>query len=99
MIETKARTWYVFRCATTHPNARPNGRKNKSGCLIWGIKSSKYSDLNDRDLQLIGGVQALCKQCGFKPRLQPKTTNLKGFKSKEAAQEYCEAMNSTGVGF
>jgi len=99
MDKKTERHYWVFRCENTHPNQRPNGKKMREGCLTWGIKSTKHSDLNDKQLVLMGGCQGLCKKCGRKPRLQPRTTNLKGFKSKEAAVEYCDAMNSTGVGF
>ena len=100
MIEKmNERTYYGWRCENPHPSMRPNGLKITAGCMSWQIKSSKYSDLGDKELQFIGGVQGLCKNCGRKPRLQPNTTNLRAFKSRLAAKEYCEAMNSTGVGF
>ena len=99
MKEIMNRTYWVWRCVNNHPNMRPNGLKITDGCGQHQIKSSKYSDLEEKDLQLIGGLQGLCKNCGRKPRLSPKTTKLKGFTNKQAAQEYCEAMNSTGVGF
>ena len=91
MIEIDRHFW-VYKCEATDSRMRPNGKKISEGCKVWGIKSSKYSDLNDKGNEW--GVQGLCKECGRKRRLNASTGKIKGFKSKEAAQEYCDAMNN-----
>jgi hypothetical protein len=94
MEKNNERTYWVFQCATTHPNQRPLGRKMSEGCNTWGIKSSKYSDLGG-----MADVQANCKVCSRKPRLQPKTRLLYGFDNKEAAEKFCNQKNDEEVGF
>ena len=83
------RTYWVFQCATTHPNQRPLGCKMSEGCNTWGVKSSKYSDLGG-----LADVQANCKVCSRKPRLQPKTRLLYRFDTKDSADTFCHQMNT-----
>ena len=94
MEKNNGRTYWVFRCETLHPNQRPLGRKMSKGCNTWGVKSSKHSDLGG-----LADVQANCKVCSRKPRLQPKTRLLYRFNTKTDADRFCHQMNSQGGEF
>jgi hypothetical protein len=63
--------------------------------MQWMIKSSKHSDLEGQD------VQGLCKtfECGRKPRLTMKTTNLYSFDTKDSATAFAHQMNTQGSEF
>lgn len=72
----------AWKCEVIDRRMRPSGRKQKEGCLHWGINRS----INPEPL-------ATCKNCGRKSRLNPRTRRIQVFTSKEAAQAFVDIMN------
>ncbi|MBL6893113.1 MAG: hypothetical protein ISR20_05970 [Candidatus Poseidonia sp.] len=69
---------------------RPRGKPLRKACGLTQFKTSKHA-LGTKNLQ------ANCKACGRKARLNPSTRKCYTYESKEAAETHCRAMNEHGV--
>ena len=81
------RRWIVWPCK---PTTELRGRRRidqDKGCLLWAVRGSS-SPLKDRGAKM----QARCKQCDNRPRLNAK--DVFQFDNKQDADLHCEELNA-----
>jgi hypothetical protein len=84
---THQRYFLLWRCA---PSSEVRGRRvsHEGGCMNWAVRSSK--DLCKGKNQ----IQAKCKVCGRRPRLEPALITT--YFNKEAAENERDNRNNGG---
>lgn len=95
--ERKPRFYHAWKCEVIQHNHKPNGRKMVEGCKKWQIKSSKWENPLDAPEGLMASCKHGCKGNGGKGprkvRLTPTTRKFYTYESKEAAEQFCAALN------
>jgi len=85
VIERQERRYLVWRCV---PSTELRGRRSPdSGCLMWSVRSTNKPLKGMMNAKM----QAICKHCNNRPRLDAK--NLYQFEDKYEAEIYCTELN------
>ena len=85
------RHYYVWQCVQTHPSMRPLGRKDKKGCGMYNMRSSKFP------LDGKNEVNGACNTCGRKKRLTTIGVSVLDYNNKKDALEKQWLLNDSRV--
>jgi len=90
MIEQPAknneRTFHVWQCVKRREYIRPHGRQMTPACGKWNVKSSKYAKPSR-------AIQANCRWCERRPRLNPNELTVYTFPDREQAEDFAGKQN------
>ena len=78
--EDNHRFYFLWKCDSVREGMRPLGRPETRPCKKWNITSSKHQLGQSKYLQ------ATCKKCGRKSRLNPNTRTIHECPTKDGAR-------------
>ena len=77
--------YIAWKCETIRKtDRRPGGLPHRAGCGTWQVKRTTSHNKH---------LQANCKHCGRRSRLNQATRRFYTYETKDAAETHCEALN------